>query len=86
MTASNLPTFNWQPAIGATSYALFLFDQYPDIGVQDIWDNANHHSVGTSFTYNGPALTGGKTYYFILVGFDSAGDQSLSSVGQFAVP
>jgi hypothetical protein len=86
VAASTMPTFNWQPAVGASTYAVFLFTQYPDVGVSDVWDNNAHRVSGSSFTYNGPALTSGQTYYYILVGFDAAGDQSLSPVEQFTVP
>jgi hypothetical protein len=86
VTASTLPTFTWQQVAGATGYAVFLFNQYPDIGIADIWDNYANPATGASFTYNGNPLVSGQTYYYILVGVDAAGDQTLSPVGQFSVP
>jgi len=86
VTSSTNPTFNWTAATGAANYAVFLFGQYPDIGVTDIFDNFATPSPGTSYTYSGAALTSGRTYYFIVVGISSTGDQSVSQVGQFTVP
>lgn len=83
VTAAAQPTFNWQPATGAVSYAVFVFNQYPSIGVTDVWDNKANQTTGSSLTYSGPALTSGQTYFYIVVGFDAAGDETLSPVEQF---
>lgn len=63
-----------------------MFSQYPDIGVNDIWDNSASKVSGTSVQYGGPALTSGQTYYYIVIGFDATGDESLSPVEQFSAP
>lgn len=79
------PTFTWSAASGASKYAILLFNQYPDIGVTDIFDNVANPVSGTSFTYSGAPLTSGQTYYFIVVGYGNLGGQSISPVGQFTV-
>ncbi|MDR3690383.1 MAG: carboxypeptidase regulatory-like domain-containing protein [Fimbriimonas sp.] len=86
VVTSTQPTFSWSQASGAANYALMLFSQYPDIGVTDIFDNLNNPVTGTSYTYSGTSLKSGQTYYYVLVGFSSAGSQSISPVGQFTVP
>jgi len=86
VTASAQPTFTWSPATGAANYSILLFSTYPDIGVTDIFDNLSSPVSGTSYTYTGTALTSGQTYYYIVIGFSATGDQSISTVGQFAVP
>ncbi len=84
--SSTQPTFKWLPASGASSYAILLFDTYPDIEVGDIFDNLSSKVSGTSYQYTGPALVHGSTYYYVVVGFSTAGNQSISQVGQFTVP
>lgn len=86
VTASTMPTFNWQSSTGALTYAVFVYSQYPDIGVTDIFDNYHDQVTGTTFTYNATPLTSGQTYYYLVVGYDTAGDESVSQVGQFTVP
>ncbi len=82
-TSGASPVFTWQAANGAASYAVYIFSQYPDVGVSDIFDNSKNPVSGTAYTYNGPALTSGQTYYYIVVGSDASGDESVSQVGQF---
>lgn|GEM_PF-698200 len=84
-TDPTTPTFNWNAASGCTQYVVYLFDQYPSIGVTSIFDNSANPTTGTSLTYNSAGgLVSGSTYYFIVVGSDAAGDgKSFSPVGSF---
>ena len=86
VAASTHPTFSWSPANGAVKYSVLLFDQYPDIGVLDIFDTLQSPTQGTSYQYNGNLLSRGITYYYVVIGYSSTGDQSVSQVGQFTVP
>ncbi len=85
VTATTMPTFTWQPASGAATYVVYLFNQYPTIGLTDIYDNSASPTSNTSLTYTGAPLTAGQTYYYIVVGQSSTGSQSISTVGQFTV-
>ncbi len=60
--------FNWQSGSGATDFVVYIFDQYPDINVQSIYDNESSPATGTSWTYTGPNLNSGQTYYYIVLG------------------
>ena len=86
VAASTHPTFSWSPANGAVKYSVLLFDQYPDIGVLDIFDTLQSPTQGTSYHYTGNLLSSGITYYYVVIGYSSTGDQSVSQVGQFTVP
>jgi hypothetical protein len=80
-------TFNWQQASYASTYAVYLFDQYPDLGVTSIWnsDNPTDLTGGTQKTYSGSgALISGHTYYYIVVGRSSGTNGvTFSPVGTF---
>jgi hypothetical protein len=86
-TDVNAVTFNWQAAPNATVYGVYLFDQYPDLGVSSIWnsDTATEQVTGTAKTYDGAGqLVSGHTYYFIVVGRNPAGNGvTFSPVGSF---
>ena len=84
-STSTLPVFSWQAASGASTYVVYLFNQYPNIGVSDIYDNSTSPTTNTTFTYAGTPLTSGQTYYYIVVGQSASGSQSISTVGQFTV-
>ncbi|MEZ0325313.1 MAG: carboxypeptidase regulatory-like domain-containing protein [Fimbriimonas sp.] len=85
ITASSRPTFRWDPASGADSYVIYLFDRYPSIGVTDIWNNEENPTTSTSFEYTGGALASGR-YFYVVVGVSDEGSFSLSQVGEFNVP
>jgi len=85
VTASANPTFRWEPAFGATKYSVYLFDEYPTIGVTSRYNNSTSPVTGTQFTYPGAALTSGRTYFYIVLGESDAGDKSVSRVGSFTV-
>lgn len=78
--------FRWDPANGAESYVVFLFDEYPGIAVSSIWSNSAAPATGTQVAYTGPGLTSGNTYYFVVVGLAN-GDASrtISEVGSFTM-
>lgn len=88
VTAGTRPTFTWAGLTNATRFTVYLFDQYPSIGIDSIFDNYANPATGTSYTYDGAqALTRGRTYYYILVA-ESANltAVSFSPVGTFTVP
>ncbi len=84
LSGSTRPTFRWNPASGADSYVVYLFDQYPSIGVADIWNNENAATSQTSYEYTGGALSSGR-YYYVVVGISDEASFSLSEVGEFNV-
>lgn len=85
VSAGTAPTFSWLPATGATGYFVYVFDQYPSIGVTERYVNPNPVN-GTQYTYGGSSLTTGQTYYYIIVGQNAGGNgYTISPVGQFTV-
>ncbi len=80
-------TFDWTPATGATKYAVFLFDEYPRVGVVSRFNNFDNPVRGTSFAYNGPALAPGATYYYLVLGTNEDGSaRTLSRIESFVAP
>lgn len=82
------PRFSWNADSGADVYRVFLFDEFPGIGVTSVWNTP--HLVGTNVTYNGPSLEVGRTYYYFVVGFgdyvpeeDFYQARTVSAVGSF---
>ncbi len=59
--------FRWEPGSGAGEFIVFLFDEFPGVGVQALWSNSAR-ATGTSVVYDGPLLTRGRTYYWLVVG------------------
>lgn len=77
-------TFRWQSGSTATSYVVFLFDEFPGVDVTSIWDNNSNRSSGTSVVYNGASLSVGQTYYYIVVGLANSDDsRTVSQIGSF---
>lgn len=77
--------FSWTSAQGADNYAVFLFDEYPDLGVSSVWNNYNTPVSGTSYTYGGPSLAPG-TYYLLVLGFNNEDTgRTISRVVPFTV-
>jgi len=74
-------TFNWYDGSGATSFKVYLFSQYPSFGVDWTWSSSD--VSGTSATYDGPALTSGKRYYYIVLGSKGSNSRTVSVVGEF---
>jgi hypothetical protein len=71
-------TFRWQPVTDIDSYQVFLFDEYPDLGVPVLWSSAL--ATGLSTAYNGPALVTGRRYYYVVLGVANGGDSRTISV------
>jgi hypothetical protein len=82
-TGGSRPIFRWDPAIGANEYVVYVFQQYPTIGVSDIWNNENTPTSSTSYEYTGGSLAAGR-YFYIVVGIGDSG-YTLSPVGEFNV-
>ncbi|HXH60850.1 MAG TPA: carboxypeptidase-like regulatory domain-containing protein [Fimbriimonadaceae bacterium] len=77
-------TFRWLGGSGATEYFVFLFDQFPGVGVDWIWDNLADPATGTSYVYNGPSLEIGRTYYYLVLGQANGGSsRTISQIGSF---
>jgi hypothetical protein len=76
--------FRWLPATGAEEYMVFLFDEFPSIGVTAIWDNSATPTTGTSYTYDGPPLQSGARYYYVVIALANGSDsRSLSWIADF---
>lgn len=78
------PVFSWQNGSGAEEFVVYVFDRYPDIGINAIWSNENSPATGTSVTYNGPSLQSGRTYYYLVLGtYDFSTARTISQVETF---
>ena len=76
--------FRWQLTSGAENYVVFLFDENPRVGVSPIWDNSATPATGSSLLYSGPALNGGQTYYYVVLGLANANtSRSISRIISF---
>ncbi len=83
VTASPL-TFNWLGGSGSTSYVVFVFDRYPGVGVDPIWDNSANPTTSTSLQYSGPGLVIGHRYYYLVLGLANNDDsRTISFVDSF---
>lgn len=77
-------TFRWEDAIGAEEYIVYLFEEYPGIGVNSIWNTESNPTTGTSQVYNGPNLVSGRRYYYVVLGLANGGDsRTLSFIADF---
>jgi hypothetical protein len=87
VTGTTTPRFNWQGGSGATSYAVYVFADYPGIGASSIWNSFNSRSTGLFQDYGGPALQSGRRYYYVVVGFaNSDVSRTISVVDDFIAP
>lgn len=76
--------FRWQSGSGAEDYVVYLFDEYPSIGVGSIWNNFSSPTVGTEQTYTGAPLQSGRRYYYVVIGSaNSDFSRTISEVGTF---
>lgn len=73
-------TFRWQSGSGAESYSVYLFEEFPGIGVDPVWSSATR-VTGFSKVYDGPQLSAG-TYYYIVLGWANNDDsRTISQIG-----
>lgn len=80
-------TFHWSSGSGATSYVIYVFPDYPHVGIDSLWDNHLTPANGNSYVYDGPSLTSGNTYYYVVVGVaNSNRSRTISDVGSFVAP
>lgn len=78
------PTFRWTSGSGADEFYVFLYDEFPGVEVDWIWDNLSDPAFGTSYTYDGPSLVPGRTYYYLVLGMaNGGGSRTLSQIGSF---
>lgn len=83
--------FNWNTAAGADRYTVFVFEDYPNIGVSPLWPADGNDAqfdaattTGTSLAYNGPALVSGRRYYYVVLGHANDLDsRTISIVSNF---
>jgi len=81
---TNPVQFNWSSFSGAEEFVVFVFDEFPSVGVQAIWDNSGSPTTGTSLNYGGPALVGGHTYFYVVLGLANGGSsRTISEIGSF---
>ncbi|MBV6457761.1 MAG: hypothetical protein HONBIEJF_00880 [Fimbriimonadaceae bacterium] len=80
----NPTTFRWTNSSGAEEFVVFLFDRYPAIGVESFWNNADQPTFDLELEYTGPALSPGRTYYYLVLGLaDGQTARTISEVGSF---
>lgn len=80
----NRGTFTWTGGSGATSYIVYVFDEFPSVERSVFASNEAARVTGTSWVYSGPALVSGRTYYWFVLGLAN-GDSSrtISQVASF---
>lgn len=66
--------FRWDTGSGADEFIVYLFDEYPGIGVPTIWSNAGSPATGNQVTYSGGALQSGQRYYYMILGRANSGN------------
>ncbi|MCO5296317.1 MAG: carboxypeptidase-like regulatory domain-containing protein [Fimbriimonadaceae bacterium] len=78
------PRFQWQPANHATSYVVYLFDRYPGLDVDSIWNNESTRTTNNYADYTGPGLQSGRRYYYVVLGLANDDDsRTISEIGEF---
>lgn len=78
-------TFSWAGGSGATSYVVYVFDQFPGLGVTSIYNNQSAPTTNNSLTVSGTGrFVRGRTYYTIILGLaNSNRSRTISQIGQF---
>lgn len=76
-------TFNWQPVLNADSYVVYVFSEYPGIGIAPVWSNQNNPTTSTSLVYGGPAVFG-HSYFYVVLGLGNSTDsRTISQIDSF---
>jgi len=84
--------FRWNTCRGAEEYTVYLFTQEPKIGVDVFWPTNQTEinqatTTGTSLQYQGPTLTSGQRYWYVVLASANAFDsRSISVVSSFIAP
>lgn len=77
-------TFRWQAGSGSDEYIVYLFDEYPGVGVDSIWNNSGSPTGNLQLAYSGPSLQSGRRYYYVVLGLaNSQSSRTISEVGEF---
>lgn len=80
-------TFVWDQVRDAEEYIVFLFDEFPGVGVDSLWSNSDSPTSDNVLPYSGPALERGRRYYFMVLGLaNDRIDRTISTVGDFVAP
>lgn len=78
-------TFHWQGLSGADTYIVYLFSYYPDYQAVPIWTSSP--TANTSVVYNGPPLTSGQQYWYVVLGSAfSDTSRTISQIDSFLAP
>lgn len=70
------PTLRWEGLGDASRYVVVLFEGFPDINRDPLWQSTR--TTSTSIVYGGPILQPGQTYYWAVVAFSA--DESSRSI------
>lgn len=82
--AQNPDRFTWTAASGADHYAVFVYDRFPSVNVDPIWDNSANPTTSTSVNYAGPSLQLGHQYFWAILALGhNNNSRSISPVGEF---
>ncbi|MBI1332483.1 MAG: hypothetical protein GC165_06355 [Armatimonadetes bacterium] len=85
--AAGQVTFHWQAVTNAATYTIYVFDEYPGLGVSSYDNNYNNPATGTDWTYNLTPLAAGHRYYYLIMGSNSDDSaRTLSAIGSFIAP
>jgi hypothetical protein len=77
--------FQWAATSGASQYAVFVFSQFPAVGLNPVWTSPTSSSTQT--VYSGPVLMSGHRYYYFVLGLGQGGNsKSISTIGSFIAP
>lgn len=76
--------FRWTGGGGAEEFVIFIFDEFPRVGVQPLFSNASQPVTGSSYTYDGPSLQPGRQYFYLVLGLaDDFSARTISDVQTF---
>jgi hypothetical protein len=80
--------FSWDNLSGATSFVVYIFDDFPSVNLSSRWNNESAPIGGTGLSYNRNINPGGlvlgHTYYYIVLGLANGNaSRTLSPVQAF---